>query len=102
MNLGEGNPSIYPAPKPQELSLLARKIQLGDNEWIREAVSKNPRLLSTNTDGPTILQEGFRYNALHIAARYGNVQVAAFVLASVNGTSYMRSLYPDDSPFIRK
>ena len=102
MNLVEGNPSIYPAPKPQELSQLARKIQLGETKWIREAVSKNPRLISTTNDGPTILQEGFRYNALHIAARYANIQVTAFVLASVSGTSFMRSLYPDDTAFISK
>ena len=42
----------------------------------------------TPSDTPTILQEGSRYNALHIAAKHGRVAAAQLVLDFIQGRSY--------------
>lgn len=53
-----------------------RTIEQKDNEKFENLIKENPRfLLNTNNDLPSILQEGYRFNTLHIACRTGNFYV---------------------------
>lgn len=94
--------SIFPAPKTQDLSRLGMMIRKFDNVYVENVIKTNPRLLASATDGPTILQEGYRYNALHVAASCGNTEALRLILSRISGLSFMKSLYPDDPPNIRQ
>ena len=88
--------SNFPSVPAQDLHVFALKIRIKDNAWIFDHVPANPRFLVSSTDYPTIIQAGFHYNALHMAARWGNVQVVQLVLSSISSTEFVKSLYPDD------
>ncbi|XP_014294980.1 ankyrin repeat and LEM domain-containing protein 2 [Microplitis demolitor] len=53
--------------KPQELVVFRKLIETGDLEGVRKAIWENPRYLISVSATPTILKEGPRYNALHVA-----------------------------------
>ncbi|CAG9858177.1 unnamed protein product [Phyllotreta striolata] len=88
--------SAFRAPKPQELVELRKAIENGDLEWVMEAVWRNPRYLVSSGDTPSILKEGARYNALHVAALSKNAPIAQFVLDTVADPTFIRLLYGDD------
>ena len=45
-----------------------------------QCLTNNPRYLVSSGDTPAILQEGFRYNALHVACRTNQPNVCAKVI----------------------
>lgn len=47
-------------------------------------------------DTPSILQEGFRYNALHVAAKSRNARMCELILHTVSNPAFVRLLYGDD------
>ncbi|CAG5075257.1 Similar to Ankle2: Ankyrin repeat and LEM domain-containing protein 2 (Mus musculus), partial [Cotesia congregata] len=53
--------------KPQELVVFRKLIETGDLEGVKNCIWENPRYLVGVSGNPTILQEGPRYNALHVA-----------------------------------
>jgi ankyrin repeat protein len=42
------------------------------------------------------LQEGSRYNALHVAAKAGNAEIGSLILQTVSDVSFIRLLYGED------
>ncbi|XP_073994099.1 ankyrin repeat and LEM domain-containing protein 2 isoform X2 [Rhodnius prolixus] len=72
--------TLFKAPKAQELVKFRKAIEIGDLELVKKYVDENPRYLISNGDTPSILQEGPRYNALHVAARCNAAEVAAYIL----------------------
>lgn len=65
-----------------------------DDDVFLGLVSQNPRyLINVSSDTPTIVVEGFRYNALHLAAKCGNVYVARYVLHFVCDNKALLTLY---------
>lgn len=95
--VGEEKDTRFPSPKVQELCLLAREITANKTSSMIAKVKANPRMLITESDVPTTLQEGCRYNALHIAAKCNNKEALAFVIDTVSSMEYMKLLYPKDS-----
>ncbi|KAG8230607.1 hypothetical protein J437_LFUL004519 [Ladona fulva] len=85
--------SSFKAPKPQELVQLRKTIEKGDVDKFLEIVWKNPRYLVSSGDTPTILQEGSRYNALHVASKTGNAAMCEAILETVSNPSFIRLLY---------
>ncbi|KAG7159626.1 Ankyrin repeat and LEM domain-containing protein 2-like 3 [Homarus americanus] len=62
-------PSPYRGPKSQDLVKFRKSIEKGDAGYFNQCIDENPRYLVSSGDTPAILQEGFRYNALHMACR---------------------------------
>ncbi|XP_053210704.1 ankyrin repeat and LEM domain-containing protein 2-like [Panonychus citri] len=87
----------FPTPSPPELSVLRRAIERGDLDSIRSQVSTNPKFLITTSDTPVILMEGPRYNAVHIASKFNQVEILDFILKTVNSPTFIKTLYPNDS-----
>ena len=55
--------------------------------WFRECVLSNPRYMVTTSDSPSVLHEGSRSNALHMAAKLGRTESASLVLSFVQGNT---------------
>lgn len=57
-------------------------------------VFQNPRyLINIGSDTPTIVVEGFRYNAIHLAAKVGNLNVARYVLHLICDSEALLAFY---------
>ncbi|CDW56521.1 Ank 2 domain containing protein [Trichuris trichiura] len=91
-------PSAFAKPTPQELNSFRVDIEKFRMKNFVEKALNNPRLLITlESDSPTILHIGCRYNALHVAARCGNYDVCEFVLSLLNDCDYVKRLFPRSS-----
>lgn len=88
--------SLFKGPKPQELVKLRKCIESGDIEAFTSAIWENPRYLVSSGDTPSILQEGFRYNALHCAAKAKNGPIAEVILSTISNYNFIKLLYGDD------
>jgi len=73
---------------------LRRAIEKGDNKRFDELLQENPRfVINTNLDTPTIIQEGFRFNTLHVACRSSNVYVVRRVLEQICDLEWLDHCY---------
>lgn len=94
INLGE-KPSPFKGPKPQDFVRLRKSIENCELDTVEKVVWENPRYLVSSGDTPAILQEGPRYNALHIAAKARDANISAFILTTVSSVDFIRRLYGD-------
>lgn len=85
--------SPFKGPKPQELTNLRKAIEIGDAATVELLVWENPRFLISSGDTPVILQEGPRYNALHIAARSNQAGICQLLLDTLEDPSFIDKLY---------
>lgn len=90
-------PSPYRGPKSQDLVKFRKSIERGDFDYFTRCVMENPRYLVSSGDTPAVLQEGFRYNALHVACRTNRPAFVQRVLSQVSEPVFFQRLYPDDS-----
>ncbi|GAB6031281.1 ankyrin repeat and LEM domain containing 2 [Chamberlinius hualienensis] len=90
--------STFKSLKPQDLLKLRGGIETGDADFFRQTVWSNPRYLIGNADNPVILQEGPRYNALHVAAKMKQVAMFRLILQTVEDPKFMQLMYSDDKP----
>ncbi|EFA02194.1 ankyrin repeat and LEM domain-containing protein 2 [Tribolium castaneum] len=88
--------SPFKGPKPQDLVKLRKAIETGDVDTFRQAVWENPRYLISSGDTPSILQEGFRYNALHVAAKAKSGILTEVILNTISNPKFVKLLYGDD------
>lgn len=93
--------SNYRAPKSQDLVQLRKAIEAGDATFFKQSVWSNPRYLVGSGDTPTILQEGYRYNALHVACAKRQPALVQLLLDTLQDAHFLELLYPDDSPDVR-
>lgn len=96
INVGE-KPSPFKGPKPQDFVRLRKSIENGEFETVKKVVWENPRYLVSSGDTPAILQEGPRYNALHIAAKARDASISAFILSTISSVDFVKRLYGDYS-----
>ncbi|RXN18918.1 ankyrin repeat and LEM domain-containing 2 [Labeo rohita] len=95
VNLEKANE--FKSPRTQDLTAKLRKtVERGDEETFRELVWGNPRYLIGSGDNPTIVQEGCRYNVLHVAAKENQAGMARLLLETLEDPEFMRLMYPDD------
>ncbi|XP_043801025.1 ankyrin repeat and LEM domain-containing protein 2 homolog isoform X2 [Apis laboriosa] len=73
----------FKAPRSQDLVCFRKLIKDGDLYAVKNTVWGNPRYLIGSGDTPAILQEGCRYNALHIAVRADRPDMFKFGLKNV-------------------
>ncbi|KAL1428825.1 hypothetical protein MTO96_002544 [Rhipicephalus appendiculatus] len=93
--------SNYRAPKSQDLVQLRKAIEAGDATFFKQSVWSNPRYLVGSGDTPTILQEGYRYNALHVACAKRQPALVQLLLDTLQDAHFLELLYPDDSLDVR-
>lgn len=73
---------------------LKRAIEKGTVEAVCDLIDSNPRfLVNTNGDTAAIVVEGFRFNALHIAARHGKANVVRRILELVSDIDFLAAVY---------
>lgn len=93
--------SAFRAPKTQDLVKLRKAIQVGDLPYAKQMIWANPRYLVSSGDSPTILHEGSRFNALHVASNSKQPTLCLFVLETIEDPKFMQLLYSDDSEHTR-
>ncbi|CAG09695.1 unnamed protein product [Tetraodon nigroviridis] len=87
----------FKSPRTQDLTAKLRKaVEKGDREAFSELVWTNPRYLIGSGDNPTIVQEGCRYNVMHVAAKENQAGIAQLLLDTLENPDFMRLMYPDD------
>lgn len=94
--------AAFGSVKTQDLCQLRVSIERGDLEQARMLIRSNPRYLISAGDTPTLLQENFRYNALHVAGKAGQAAIARLVLDTIADVAYLGSLYPQDGEDMRQ
>lgn len=88
----------FKAPKSQELVAFRKNIEKNELDMVRNIVQLNPRYLVSSGDTPTILKEGPRYNALHVAAIEGNTDMCRLVLQTIENPSFIEFLHGQRNP----
>lgn len=87
----------FKSPRTQDLTAKLRKaVEKGDELAFSELVWSNPRYLIGSGDNPTIVQEGCRYNVMHVAAKENQAGISQLLLDTLENPEFMRLMYPDD------
>ncbi|XP_047237219.1 ankyrin repeat and LEM domain-containing protein 2 isoform X1 [Girardinichthys multiradiatus] len=87
----------FKSPRSQDLTAKLRKaVEKGDEQAFSELIWSNPRYLIGSGDNPTVVQEGCRYNVMHVAAKENQAGIAQLLLDTMENPEFMRLMYPDD------
>ncbi|XP_040843114.1 ankyrin repeat and LEM domain-containing protein 2 isoform X2 [Ochotona curzoniae] len=87
----------YKTPRTQDLTAKLRKaVEKGEENVFSELIWSNPRYLIGSGDNPTIVQEGCRYNVMHVAAKENQASICQLTLETLENPEFMRLMYPDD------
>lgn len=93
----EEKSSNFKAPKSQDTVRFRKFIESGNLATVKQVVWENPRYLISSGDTPAILQEGFRYNALHVAVRVScRADMCELILNTVGNPDFVRLLDGED------
>lgn len=85
--------SNFPSLKPQDMIKFRKEIEQNNVPKVYEMICTNPRYLVSSGDTPSILKEGTRYNALHVAAINKLDKMAMLILQTVEQTQFIELLY---------
>lgn len=88
----------FKVPKSQELVAFRKNIEKNELDMVRNIIQLNPRYLVNSGDMPTILKEGPRYNALHVAAMEGNTDMCRLILETIDKSSFIEHLHGQRNP----
>ncbi|KAG8455961.1 hypothetical protein GDO86_001957 [Hymenochirus boettgeri] len=87
----------FKCPRTQDLTAKLRKaVEKGDLACFSDLIWSNPRYLIGSGDNPTVVQEGCRYNVMHVAAKENQDKICHLVLETLENPEFMRLMYPDD------
>ncbi|XP_060468005.1 ankyrin repeat and LEM domain-containing protein 2 isoform X2 [Panthera onca] len=87
----------YKTPRTQDLTAKLRKaVEKGEDDTFSDLTWSNPRYLIGSGDNPTIVQEGCRYNVMHVAAKENQASICQLTLETLENPEFMRLMYPDD------
>ncbi|XP_010290782.1 PREDICTED: ankyrin repeat and LEM domain-containing protein 2 [Phaethon lepturus] len=93
----------YKSPRTQDLTAKLRKaVEKGDIATFSELIWSNPRYLIGSGDNPTVVQEGCRYNVMHVAAKENQSGICQLLLDTLENPEFMRLMYPDDNDTMLK
>ncbi|XP_074462938.1 ankyrin repeat and LEM domain-containing protein 2 isoform X1 [Larus michahellis] len=93
----------YKSPRTQDLTAKLRKaVEKGDIATFSELIWSNPRYLIGSGDNPTVVQEGCRYNVMHVAAKENQPAICQLLLDTLENPEFMRLMYPDDNDMMLK
>ncbi|XP_018413127.1 PREDICTED: ankyrin repeat and LEM domain-containing protein 2 isoform X2 [Nanorana parkeri] len=95
--LSKEKANSFKSPRTQDLTAKLRKaVEKGDSSTFAELIWSNPRYLIGSGDNPTVVQEGCRYNVMHVAARENQAGISQLLLNTLENPEFMRLMYPDD------
>lgn len=87
----------YKSPRTQDLTSKLRKaVEQGEEKAFSDLIWSNPRYLIGSGDTPTIVQEGCRYNVMHVAAKENQASICQITLETLQDPEFMQLMYPDD------
>ena len=89
--------SNFKGPTPQELVKFRNFIERGLRQEFLETVLKNPRYLIGPGDTPVILQEGFRYNAIHVAVKNNRKDMCKLIIDTLESQHFWNILFSQES-----
>ncbi|XP_014247253.1 ankyrin repeat and LEM domain-containing protein 2 [Cimex lectularius] len=93
LNLPLSEKCALKAPKSQDLVKFRMAIERHDFPYVVQCITDNPRYLISSGDTPSILQEGTRYNALHVCARSNNAEVCKYILKTLGDVNFIERMY---------
>lgn len=85
--------SNFPSIKTQDLVIFRKEIERNNLSRVYELINTNPRYLVSSGDTPSILKEGPRYNALHIAAISKHDKIVKLILQTIEQTKFIELLH---------
>lgn len=85
--------SNFPSLKTQDLVIFRKEIERNNLSRVYELINTNPRYLVSSGDTPSILKEGPRYNALHVAAISKHEKIVKLILQTVEQTKFIELLH---------
>ncbi|KAJ8028716.1 Ankyrin repeat and LEM domain-containing protein 2 [Holothuria leucospilota] len=91
------SPNEFRSPKFQQYVALRKAIIGQDKDKFNELVWGNPRYLISTGDTPTILQEGSRYNAVHITSQKDLPDMCKLVLDTLQNPDFIQLMYPGEN-----
>ncbi|CAJ0949556.1 unnamed protein product, partial [Mesorhabditis belari] len=93
--LSGADPAVpFQAPTKIQMNRFKMTIEKLNLEDFMRFVDENPRfLVNTSGDCPAIVQEGFRYNVLHVGARVGAGEIVAKTLLLTSDIKFLVRLY---------
>ena len=80
--------SNFKTPTPQQIVKFRAVIERGSAEDFQEIVENNPRYLIGPGDTPVILQEGYRYNALHVAVKNNRKEMCQLIVETLESQHF--------------
>ncbi|VDM53517.1 unnamed protein product [Angiostrongylus costaricensis] len=84
----------FPSVSRYQMNDLKKAIEKGTVEAVSDLIDSNPRfLVNTSGDTAAIVMEGFRFNALHIAARHGKAGVVEKILQLIGDKRFLAVVY---------
>ncbi|XP_043255816.1 ankyrin repeat and LEM domain-containing protein 2 homolog [Colletes gigas] len=86
----------FKVPRSQDLVCFRKLIKDGNLHAVKSTMWGNPRYLIGSGDTPAILQEGCRYNALHIAVKADRPDMCELILNTVGNAKFIQLLYGDE------
>ena len=89
--------SNFKTPTPQQLVKFRTIIERGTKDEFQEVVLKNPRYLIGPGDTPVILQEGSRYNALHVAVKSNRKEMCQLIVDTLESDHLWNILLNQES-----
>ncbi|XP_061226860.1 ankyrin repeat and LEM domain-containing protein 2 isoform X1 [Neopsephotus bourkii] len=93
----------YKSPRTQDLTAKLRTaVEKGDTATFSDLIWSNPRYLIGSGDNPTVVQEGCRYNVMHVAAKENQAGICQLLLDTLENPEFMRLMYPDDNDVMLK
>ncbi|XP_075073027.1 ankyrin repeat and LEM domain-containing protein 2 [Mixophyes fleayi] len=96
-NINKEKANSFKSPRTQDLTAKLRKaVEKGDIATFSDLIWSNPRYLIGSGDNPTVVQEGCRYNVLHVASKENQAGISQLLLDALENPEFMRLMYPDD------
>eukprot|EP00079_Xenopus_tropicalis_P014272 XP_004910629.1 PREDICTED: ankyrin repeat and LEM domain-containing protein 2 isoform X1 [Xenopus tropicalis] len=96
-NINKERANNFKSPRTQDLTAKLRKaVEKGDQTTFSDLIWTNPRYLIGSGDNPTVVQEGCRYNVMHVAAKENQAGICQLLLDTLENPEFMRLMYPDD------
>ncbi|XP_069817160.1 ankyrin repeat and LEM domain-containing protein 2 isoform X2 [Dendropsophus ebraccatus] len=96
-SLNKEKANSFKSPRTQDLTAKLRKaVEKGDLSTFSDLIWSNPRYLIGSGDNPTVVQEGCRYNVMHVAAKENQAGISQLLLDALENPEFMRLMYPDD------
>uniref|UniRef100_A0A0K0CXU9 ANK_REP_REGION domain-containing protein n=1 Tax=Angiostrongylus cantonensis TaxID=6313 RepID=A0A0K0CXU9_ANGCA len=84
----------FPSVSRYQMNDLKKAIEKGTVEAVSDLIDSNPRfLINTSVMVCILLMEGFRFNALHIAARHGKASVVEKILQLIGDKRFLAAVY---------